>query len=68
MRGLALHGAVDDLLHLRGYRGLDLARRRRILNQPLVDMRQGADIAEWQLAGEPLIENCYAESFGSLHS
>ena len=31
---------VDDLLHLRGNGGLDLARRRRLLNQSRVDMRQ----------------------------
>ena len=31
--GRLVHCAEDDLLHLRGNRGLDLARRRRLLEQ-----------------------------------
>lgn len=57
MRRRRFQSTVDYLLHLRGNGGLDLARRRRLLNQTRVDMRQRIGGAKWEPAGKHFVED-----------
>src|SRR5690349_19665196 len=54
---VALHSAVDDFLHLRRDAGINLSRRHRVIQQPVVHDDERVRAREWHLSGEHLVEH-----------
>ena len=58
--GIALHGAVDDFLQLRGDRRIKLPGWRRVVEQPIIHDEEGVLAGEWHSSSQHLVKH-YAE-------